>query len=83
VASSEKEENLQERVQRVLGDEVGPALEMDGTRLEVIEVAEGVVRLRLGGVCGGCPSTIMAVINGIEQELRQRIPEIEYLEAVP
>jgi Fe-S cluster biogenesis protein NfuA len=39
--------------------------------------------VRLGGVCTGCPSTIMAVVMGLEQELRQRIPEVEYLEAVP
>jgi Fe-S cluster biogenesis protein NfuA len=34
-------------------------------------------------VCGTCPSSIMAAIMGIEQELRQRLPEVEYLEAVP
>lgn len=74
--------NLNERVARVLAEEVGPALDMDGASLEVVEVIDGVVRLRLGGVCSGCPGTVMAVINGIEQELRRRIPEVEYLEAV-
>jgi Fe-S cluster biogenesis protein NfuA len=80
--SSTPSENLRERVARVLVEEVGPALEMDGTAVEVIDVADGIVRLRLNGVCGGCPSTIMAVIHGIEQELRKHIPEIDYLEAV-
>jgi Fe-S cluster biogenesis protein NfuA len=75
--------DLKNRVARVLAEEVGPALALDGAELEVIEVEEGVVRLRLNGVCNGCPSTIMAVINGIEQELRKRIPEVDYLEAVP
>ena len=68
---------------RILAEEVAPALEMDGAGLEVIEVSDGVVRLRLGGICSGCPSTVMAVVNGIEQELRRRVPEVEYLEAVP
>jgi len=76
-------QELKERVARVLADEVGPALEMDGTALEVLDVTDGVVRLRLGGVCSGCPATIMSVIMGIEQELRRRVPEVEYLEAVP
>ena len=76
-------ESLKERVARVLAKEVGPALAMDGTSFEVIDVSDGVVRLRLKGAGCGCPSTIMAVINGIEQELRQRIPEVEYLELVP
>lgn len=74
---------LKERVIRVLADEVGPALAMDGTAIEVLDVSDGVVQLRLGGVCGSCPSSIMAAVMGIEQELRQRIPEVEYLEAVP
>ena len=76
-------ETLKERVARVLAEEVAPALEMDGAGLEVVDVANGVVRLHLGGTCSGCPSTIMAVINGIEQELRRLVPEVEYLEAVP
>jgi Fe-S cluster biogenesis protein NfuA len=74
---------LKARVIRVLAEEVGPALQMDGTAIEVLDVAHGVVQVRLGGVCGSCPSSILAAVNGIEQELRRHIPEVEYLEAVP
>lgn len=74
---------LKDRVARVLAAEIGPALGMDGTAIEVLDVADGVARVRLGGICGGCPSSIMAVINGIEQELRRLVPEVEYLEALP
>jgi Fe-S cluster biogenesis protein NfuA len=74
---------LRDRVARVLAEEVGPALHMDGAVIEVLDVADGVARVRLHGVCGGCPSTLMAVIMGIEQELRRHVPEIEYLEALP
>lgn len=74
---------LRERVARVLAEEVGPALQMDGTAIEVLDVADGVARVRLGGVCAGCPGTIMMVLHGIEQELRRHVPEVEYLEAVP
>jgi Fe-S cluster biogenesis protein NfuA len=74
---------MKERVADVLVREVGPALAMDGAAIEVLDVTDGVVRVRLNGVCGGCPSSIMAAIMGIEQELRQRLPEVEYLEAVP
>jgi Fe-S cluster biogenesis protein NfuA len=74
---------LKERVARVLADEVAPALQMDGTAIEVLDIDAGVVRVRLHGGCGGCPSSIMTILMGLEQELRQRIPEIEYLEAVP
>lgn len=76
-------ESLKERVVRTLTQDVGPALEMDGTAIEVLDVTDGIVRVRLKGVCGSCPSSIMAAVMGIEQELRRRVPEIEYLEAVP
>ena len=75
--------DLKARVARVLAEQVGPALEMDGAAIEVVDVSDGVAQVRLGGVCSGCPSTIMTVIMGIEQELRKHVPEVEYLEAVP
>jgi Fe-S cluster biogenesis protein NfuA len=75
--------DLKARVEQALAEEVGPALAMDGTAIEVLDVTDGVVRVRLGGVCGSCPSSIMAAVMGIEQELRRRLPEVEYLEAVP
>ena len=79
----ERRAELKERVARVLAEEIGPALQLDGGRIEVLDVSDGIARLRLNGVCDGCPSTIMTVLMGLEQELRQRIPEVEYLEAVP
>ena len=76
-------DDLKTRVEQTLKTQVAPALELDGTAIEVLDVTDGVARLRLNGACSGCPATIWTLINGIEQELRQRIPEIEYLEAVP
>ena len=74
--------DLRSRVARVLAEEVAPALQMDGGDIELIDVAGGVARVRLLGVCNGCPSTIMAVMMGIEEELRRRVPEVEYIEPV-
>jgi Fe-S cluster biogenesis protein NfuA len=73
----------QARLQKVLAEEVGPALQLDGAAIELVDFSDGVLQLRLGNICASCPSTIMVVIMGLEQELRQRFPEIEYLEAVP
>jgi len=75
--------DLKDRVVQVLAEEVGPALSLDGTAIEVVDVTDGVVQVRLSNVCAGCPSTIITIVMGLEQELRQRIPEIEYLEALP
>jgi Fe-S cluster biogenesis protein NfuA len=76
-------DDLKSRVEQVLAEEVGPALDLDGTRIEVLDVSGGVARVRLNGVCSGCPSTTMVVLHGLEQELRKRVPEVEYLEALP
>lgn len=75
--------DLRARVESVLRSEVAPALEMDGTTLEVIDVNHGCVRVRLNAACAGCPATVMFLVRGMEEELRKRVPEVEYLEAVP
>jgi Fe-S cluster biogenesis protein NfuA len=56
---------------------------MDGGGVEVLAVHGGVVQVRLLGSCGGCPSTVQSVLLVLEDELRRRVPGIEYLEAVP
>ncbi len=75
-------DELKRQVQRVV-EEVLPALQMDGAGVEVLGVEAGVVRVRLSGTCSSCPATVRAVIMGIEDELRRRVPGVEYLEAVP
>jgi Fe-S cluster biogenesis protein NfuA len=76
-------EALKDRVREVLAREAGPALAMDGTQIEVLDVQGGCAQLRLAGVCGTCPSSIMAAVTGIEEILRRHVPEVEYIEAVP
>jgi Fe-S cluster biogenesis protein NfuA len=76
-------EGLKERVARVVAEEVLPLLQMDGGVVEVLDVTNGVVRVRLSGTCSGCPATVQAVVLGLEEELRRRVPGVEYLEAVP
>jgi Fe-S cluster biogenesis protein NfuA len=75
--------DLRSRVEAVIRSKVAPALELDGTAIEVLDVDQGCARVRLNGACAGCPATVMFIIRGMEEELRRHIPEIEYLEAVP
>jgi Fe-S cluster biogenesis protein NfuA len=81
--SASNDNELAARLTRVLAKEIGPALQMDGSAIEVVNVIHGVAQVRLTNVCATCPSGVMTLVMGIEQELRSRIPEIEYLEAVP
>jgi Fe-S cluster biogenesis protein NfuA len=75
--------DLKSRVAHILASEVEPAMQLPSGSMTVLDVTDGVVRLRLGDVCASCPSSVMVVVMELEQELRKRIPEIAYLEAVP
>jgi len=70
-----------ENVETVL-DELRPYLMADGGNVELAEVDGPIVRLRLQGACGSCPSSAMTLKMGIERRLREYIPEIAEVEQV-
>ncbi|WP_254567865.1 NifU family protein [Oscillatoria sp. HE19RPO] len=70
-----------ENVENVL-DELRPYLMADGGNVELVEVDGPVVKLRLQGACGSCPSSAMTLRMGIERKLRESIPEIAEVEQV-
>ena len=72
---------IYEKVKAVL-DEIRPSLKSDGGDVELVEVAEGVVKVRLKGACSGCPMSTMTLKLGIEKHLKQRIPEIKEVVSV-
>lgn len=70
-----------ENVEKVL-DELRPYLISDGGNVELVELDGPIVRLRLQGACGSCPSSTMTLRMGIERKLRESIPEIAEVEQV-
>ncbi|APB35263.1 nitrogen-fixing NifU domain-containing protein [Gloeomargarita lithophora Alchichica-D10] len=70
-----------DNVEQVL-DEMRPYLIADGGNVELVEIDGPVVRLRLQGACGSCPSSTMTLRMGIERRLREFIPEIAEVEQV-
>jgi Fe-S cluster biogenesis protein NfuA len=72
---------MKEKVQKVL-DKIRPSLQADGGDVELIDVKDGVVKVRLQGACAGCPMSQMTLKNGIERLLKQEIPEIKVVESV-
>jgi Fe-S cluster biogenesis protein NfuA len=68
-----------ENVEQVL-DEMRPYLMADGGNVELVEIDGPIVRLRLQGACGSCPSSTMTLKMGIERRLREIIPEIAEVE---
>jgi Fe-S cluster biogenesis protein NfuA len=73
---------VKERVQKVL-EEIRPMLQMEGGDVELVDVTEdGVVKVRLKGACGSCPMSTYTLKLGIEQRLKEKIPEVKEVEAV-
>lgn len=63
-------------------DELRPYLIADGGNVELVEIDGPIVKLRLQGACGSCPSSTMTLRMGIERRLKERIPEIAEVEQV-
>ena len=64
-----------ENVETVL-DELRPFLKADGGDVEIVEIDGPIVKVRLQGACGSCPSSTMTLKMGIERKLKEMIPEV-------
>lgn len=72
---------MKEKVQEAI-EKIRPMLQKDGGDVELVEVDEGIVKVRLQGACAGCPMSQMTLKNGIEKFLKQEIPEVVSVESV-
>nr|GMD04945.1 nifU-like protein 2, chloroplastic [Ipomoea batatas] len=71
-----------ENVESVL-DEIRPYLIADGGNVALHEIDGNVVRLKLQGACGSCPSSVTTMKMGIERRLMEKIPEVSSVESIP
>ena len=67
---------MKEKVEAVL-DKIRPSLEADGGNVELVDVKDGIVKVKLIGACAGCPMSTMTLKNGIERILKNEIPEVK------
>jgi Fe-S cluster biogenesis protein NfuA len=72
---------MKEKVEKVL-DKIRPSLMADGGNVELVDVEDGVVKVRLTGACGGCPMSQMTLKMGIERLLKQELPDIQEVVAI-
>jgi len=72
---------VKEKVEAVLA-QIRPALQADGGDVELVDVNEGMVKLRLKGACASCPVATMTLKHGIERVLKAQIPEVKEVVAV-
>jgi Fe-S cluster biogenesis protein NfuA len=76
---TKREKTMKEKVEKVL-NEIRPMLQRDGGDVELVSVADGIVKVRLQGACAGCPMSQMTLRNGIEKVLKEKVPEVKAVE---
>lgn len=72
---------MREKVEAALAL-IRPQLQADGGGVELLDVNDGTVTVRLTGACGGCPMATMTLKNGVERVIKERVPEIVEVVAV-
>jgi len=73
----DEEDEIVAKIKQILDDEIRPAIAMDGGDCQLISYDEGIVTLQLQGACSTCPSSVLTLKMGIENRLREEIPEIQ------
>ncbi|MBI1223586.1 MAG: NifU family protein [Bacteroidetes bacterium] len=72
---------IKDKVEEVL-DSLRPFLKADGGDVELVEIVDDTVRLRLLGACSNCSMSNMTMKAGIEEGIKKAIPEIRQVIAI-
>lgn len=72
---------MRDKIEEVLA-QIRPQLEADGGNVELVDVNDGTVSVRLTGACAGCPMSTMTLKGGIERILKEYVPEVKEVVAV-
>lgn len=70
------DQQLKETVQKIFEEQINPAVAQHGGSVELVDVKDGKVFLKMGGGCQGCASSYMTLKSGIESAIREQIPEV-------
>ena len=72
---------MHEEVEAVL-ETIRPSLMADGGNVELVDIDDGVVKVRLVGSCSSCSNSTMTLKMGIERALKKAIPMVRCIESV-
>ncbi len=72
---------MKEKIEEVMS-QIRPALEADGGNVELVDVNDGVVKVKLTGACGSCPMSTFTLKMGIERILKEKVPGVKEVIAV-
>jgi Fe/S biogenesis protein NfuA len=68
---------LGEKVQGVFDELVNPRIAAHGGAVELVDVADATIYVRMTGGCQGCAASALTLRQGIERMVREEIPEVE------
>ncbi len=72
---------MKEAVEKAL-EKIRPLLQRDGGDIQLVEITDGVVKVRLTGACKGCPMSQMTLKQGVERMLLKEVPGLKEVQAV-
>ena len=72
---------LRENVEKVL-ERVRISLKSEGGDIELIDVKDSIVYVKLMGACGTCPMSKLTMKNLVESSIKKEIPEIKAVQAI-
>jgi Fe-S cluster biogenesis protein NfuA len=73
--------SAEEKIRAIL-EEIRPYLQHDGGDCEFVAYENHVVKMRLHGACGSCPSSLWTLRMGIENAIREQVPDVVAVENV-
>jgi len=66
---------MREKVEAALA-QIRPNLQADGGDIELLDVNDGTVTVKLTGACVGCPMAAMTLKGGVERVIKEQVPEV-------
>lgn len=72
---------LKEDIEKVL-EKIRTGLRIEGGDIELVDIKDSVVYVKLKGACGTCPMSTLTLKNWVEANLKREIPEISTVRAV-
>jgi len=68
---------MREEIEKLIEEEVRPALESHGGGIEVVDVKDNKVFVKLMGGCQGCSGARATIKSGVERIIQEKFPDIE------
>ncbi|MEN3186420.1 MAG: NifU family protein [Atribacterota bacterium] len=72
---------MRDKVEKAL-EKVRGYLRFEGGDVELVDIVDGVVKVRLKGMCGACPMSMITLKDGIERVVKEEVPEVKSVEQV-